>query len=84
MAKLQLGLEVRDFDLERMGFSLSVLDETGQRQLSEGYLRMTLQELGVFVDALKGAQDDVKVTGMDTGLKPFVQIRPLQSLVAAE
>ena len=26
MSKLNLGLEIRDFDLERMGFSLSVLE----------------------------------------------------------
>jgi hypothetical protein len=47
MPKLSLGVEVRDFDLERMGFSLSVLDGT-KRQTSEGYLRMTLQQWGVF------------------------------------
>ena len=26
MSKVSLGLEIRDFDLERMGFSLSVLE----------------------------------------------------------
>lgn len=38
MDKLHLGVEIRDFDLERMGFSFSVLDEANSRQLSEGYL----------------------------------------------
>ena len=42
MSKLNIGVEIRDFDLERMGFSLSVLDETKKRQTSEAYLRMTL------------------------------------------
>jgi hypothetical protein len=41
-------VEIRDFDLDRMGFSLSVLDETKKRQSSEAYLRMTLTELNTF------------------------------------
>jgi hypothetical protein len=84
MAKLHLGVEVRDFDLERMGFSLSVLDDTGKRQTSEGYLRMTLQELGVFVDALRAARGDVEVTAMDSGLtKPTtVQVGALRRVTA--
>ena len=40
MSKLNIGVEIRDFDLERMGFSLSVLDESKKKQLSEAYLRM--------------------------------------------
>ena len=55
MEKLHLGIEIRDFDLERMGFSLSVLDQAGGRSTSEAYLRMTLQELNVFLNALKAA-----------------------------
>jgi len=79
MAKLNLGVEVRDFDLERMGFSLSVFDETGKRQTSEGYLRMTLQELGVFVDALKASQGEIEVTAVDAGMnKPSVQLGALR------
>ena len=82
MAKLNIGVEVRDFDLERMGFSLSVLDQTGKRQTSEGYLRMTLQELGVFVDALKEAKADIEVTAVDAGLsKPAaVQVSSLRRM----
>ena len=57
MSTLRLGVEIRDFDLDRMGFSLSVLDETKKRQSSEGYLRMTLGELAVFVNALKKAEE---------------------------
>jgi len=51
MSNLNLGLEIRDFDLERMGFSLSVLDESKKRQASEAYLRMTLLELHAFLTA---------------------------------
>ena len=68
MAKLNLGIEVRDFDLDRMGVSLSVLDESGKRQLSEGYLRMTLRELGVLVDALRSSGKDLELVAMDGAL----------------
>ena len=76
MPKLNLGVEVRDFDLDRMGFSLSVLDETTRRQTSEGYLRMTLQELGVFVEALRAASEEIDVSAIDFGLSkpPTVKV----------
>jgi hypothetical protein len=57
MGKLNIGVEIRDFDLERMGFSLSVLDQSKKRQTSEAYLRMTLTELNVFLAALKAASE---------------------------
>jgi hypothetical protein len=78
MAKLNIGIEIRDFDLERLGFSLSVLESAKQRQLSEGYLRMTLAELGVFVDALKAAPD-IEVSTIESpggGRLPGKQPRP--------
>ena len=62
MSNLNIGIEIRDFDLERMGFSLSVLDDTLTRQSSEGYLRMSLAELGVFLDALKAAKGEIFTT----------------------
>ncbi len=67
MRKLNLGVEIRDFDLERIGFSLSVLsvlDET-QRQSIEGYLRMTLTELDTFLAALKAAPEEVELTTIE-------------------
>lgn len=66
MSKLNLGIEVRDFDLERMGFSLSVLDSSRKRQASEAYLRMTLTELDVFLNALKAAEEDIALTTYDS------------------
>lgn len=66
MSSLNLGIEIRDFDLERMGFSLSVLDESKKRQASEAYLRMTLTELDVFLKALKAAQGDLEITTYDS------------------
>ena len=74
---LHIGFELRDFDLERIGFSLSVLDETRKRQVSEGYLRMSLDELGIFLQALKEAPpgdiDLVMVDGGSRGLLPAGQ-----------
>jgi hypothetical protein len=66
MSTLNLGIEIRDFDLERMGFSLSVLDESQKRQASEAYLRMTLTELDVFLRALKAARGELEITTYDT------------------
>ena len=66
MSNLNLGIEIRDFDLERMGFSLSVLDASKKRQASEAYLRMTLMELDIFLRALKAAEGDVDVTTYDS------------------
>lgn len=65
MGKLNIGVEIRDFDLERMGFSLSVLDESKKRQTSEAYLRMTLPELNVFLDALKAADNTIEVSTVE-------------------
>ena len=65
MGKLNIGVEIRDFDLERMGFSLSVLDEGKKRQTSEAYLRMTLPELNVFLDALKAADGEIDVSTVE-------------------
>lgn len=65
MSKLNIGVEIRDFDLERMGFSLSVLDETKKRQSSEAYLRMTLTELHIFLNALKAAAEEIDVSTVE-------------------
>jgi hypothetical protein len=66
MSNLNIGIEIRDFDLERMGFSLSVLDESKKRQASEAYLRMTLTELNAFLNALKAAEGEVELTTYDS------------------
>jgi hypothetical protein len=66
MSSLNLGIEIRDFDLERMGFSLSVLDSSKNRQASEAYLRMTLLELHAFLNALRAAEDEIEVTTYDS------------------
>jgi hypothetical protein len=65
MSKLNIGIEIRDFDLERMGFSLSVLDQSKKRQTSEAYLRMTLTELNIFLAALKAAEGEIEVSTVE-------------------
>jgi hypothetical protein len=67
MEKLHLGIEMRDFDLERLGVSFSVLDTPSKRAVSEGYLRMTLGELNTFLRALKAADQTVEVSAVDLG-----------------
>ena len=66
MSSLNIGIEIRDFDLERMGFSLSVLDESKKRQASEAYLRMTLPELDAFLRALKNTDGEIDLTTYDS------------------
>lgn len=62
---LSLGFELRDFDLERVGFSLSVLDAGRKRQVSEGYLRMSLEELAAFLQALRSVPHDIELKIVD-------------------
>ncbi len=70
MTRLNLGFEIRDFDLTRMGFAFSVLDEANERALSEAYLQMTLLELDAFLKALKQSGN--------------IQVSMVQSSAAAE
>ena len=65
MGKLSLGLEIRDFDLERVGFSLSVLDAAKEELRSQAYLQMTLPELNAFVNALKAAPDEIDLSAIE-------------------
>jgi hypothetical protein len=70
MTKLGLGIDIKDFDLDRVGVAISVLDEAGKKRVSEGYLRMTLAELDTFVRALKSARGEVHtVTVEPDGLR---------------
>ena len=82
MGKLNIGVEVRDFDLERMGFSLSVLDDSKKRQASEAYLRMSLTELNTFLKALKAAPDEIEVCTVESPGRKAMQVlqteRPVQ------
>lgn len=73
MTKLGLGIDLKDFDLDRVGFSISVLDETGKKRLSEGYLRMRLVELDILLRALRAAKGEINtVTVEPDGLRKFM------------
>ena len=82
MSNLNLGIEIRDFDLERMGFSLSVLDESKKRQASEAYLRMTLLELHAFLNALKAAENEIALTTYDSN--GVNKLPPLKGMAGRE
>ena len=75
MSNLNLGIEIRDFDLERMGFSLSVLDDSKKRQASEAYLRMTLLELHSVLNALKAANEIVLTTYDSNGVNKLPPLK---------
>lgn len=76
MSKLNLALEIRDFDLERLGFSLSVLDPQNRGQ-SEGYLQMTLPELDAFLRALKAPNAEIALsTPVPSSQEPSDDERP--------
>jgi hypothetical protein len=85
LSKLNLGIEIRDFDLERMGFSLSVLDEAKKRQSSEAYLRMTLAELNTFIQALKAATGEIDVSTLEpTGVTKLPTAAPPKTVDMGE
>lgn len=82
MSQLNIGVEIRDFDLDHMGFSLSVLDASKKRQASEAYLRMTLLELHVFLKALRAAEEDIELTTYDSN--GVNKLPPLKGLAGRE
>ena len=82
MSSLNIGIEIRDFDLERMGFSLAVLDESKERQASEAYLRMTLPELDTFLRALKSTAGEIDLTTYDSS--GVNKLPPLKGLAGRE
>ena len=61
MRHLWIEIEVLDFDLETIGFYFNVLNPDTTESKSNSYLRMTLVELGVFVDALKASAANINL-----------------------
>ena len=55
MRHLWVEIEVLDFDLETIGFDFKVLNPDTTEPKSNSFLRMSLVELGAFVDALKAS-----------------------------
>jgi hypothetical protein len=61
MRHLWIEIEVLDFDLETIGFHFNVLNPDTTEPKSNSYLRMTLVELGVFIDALKASAANINL-----------------------
>ena len=76
MSKLNLAFEIRDFDLVRLGFSFSVLDDQSQQQTSEGYLQMTLPEVDAFLRALKAHGEIALSTAANSSEEPSIEESP--------
>jgi hypothetical protein len=82
MSKLYLAVEITDFDVDRVGFSLSVIDVPMKRQASQAYLRMTLPELDIFLGALKAAQSEIRMATLDpSGISrpPAIKAQPTRN-----
>jgi hypothetical protein len=56
---------MRDFDMDQLGFSLTVPGKAAEANPSGGYLRMTLEELDTFLKALGAAEDNVEMLAVD-------------------
>ncbi len=61
MRHLWIEIEVLDFDLETIGFDFNVLNPETTEPKSNSYLRMSLVELGVFIDALKASAANINL-----------------------
>jgi len=67
MHRLVVSIDIRDFDLDRIGFVFCVLDSARKTRLSEAYIQMTPAEFDAFLNALKAAGDDILVGTMEQG-----------------
>ncbi len=61
MKNLQVEIEVLDYDLETIGFDFNVLNPDTTKAKSKSHVRMSLVELGVFVDALKASAANINL-----------------------
>jgi len=66
MRHLWIGIEVLDFDLEEIGFFFNVLNPDTKEPKSSSYLRMSLVELGVFINALKASAANIKLSASNS------------------
>jgi hypothetical protein len=62
MKNLWVEIEVLDFNLETIGFDFNVLNSDTKKTVSKSYIRMSLDELRVFVDALKASTATIDLT----------------------
>jgi hypothetical protein len=62
MKNLWVEIKVLDYDLETIGFDLNVLNPETKIAKSTSFVRMSLDELRVFVDALKTSAANINLT----------------------
>lgn len=61
MKNLWVEIKILDYDLETIGFDFNVLNPDIKTTKSNSNIRMSLDELRVFVDALKASAANIDV-----------------------
>ena len=82
MSNLNLGIEIRDFDLERMGFSLSVLGREQEASGLGGISAHDLARAACVLNALKAAENEIALTTYDSN--GVNKLPPLKGLAGRE
>ncbi len=62
MKSLWVEIKVLDYDLETVGFDFNVLNPETKAAKSTSCIRMSLDELRVFIDALKASAANINLT----------------------
>jgi len=66
MKHLWVEIEVVDYDLETIGFDFNVLNPDTKKTVSNSHVRLSLDELRVFVDALKASAANINVAAANS------------------
>ena len=61
MKNLWVEIKVLDYDLETVGFDFNILNPETKTTKSSSNIRMSLDELRVFIDALKAATANINL-----------------------
>lgn len=61
MKNLWVEIKILDYDLETIGFDFNVLNPETKTAKSTSNIRMSLDELRVFVDALKASTSNINL-----------------------
>ena len=79
MKNLCVEIEVFDFDLETIGFNFNVLNSDMKKSKSTSTVRMSLDELRVFVDALKASAANINLAAPGNIINRS-ELKPILSL----
>lgn len=61
MKNLWVEIKVVDYDLETIGFDFNILNSKTMKTKSNSFVRMSLDELRLFVDALKASAANINL-----------------------